>query len=383
MSVWDYLSLLRSGNVNNTRNAMSRSAPVLLATAAIALAAAGCASSGSKAGAGTSTPSAKANSAGCASGSISGAGSTFVQNLAQEWIKDFGSDCRGANVNYEGIGSGAGVEQLTSGTVDFAGTDVPLTSAQTSALQAKGTVVQLPWAAGAIALEYNLPSVKNLQLSAQTIAGIFTGKIRNWDDPAVQADNPGVKLPSTSISTVHRSDSSGTTGAFSGYLAAAAPQVWTLGSAKTIAWPSGSGAKGSDGVTATVAQTTGAIGYAEVSFAEGAQLTMVKVKNAAGKFVSPSDIQAVSSAIGAAGTPSAQGVVTQAYTTTDPTAYPISTVTYVVVVDKQASSSKAALLKDFLLYAVGPGQASASSLYYAPLPSGLVGFDKTAVASIS
>lgn len=305
-----------------------------------------------------------------------------MQNLAQQWIKDFGSRCSGANINYQGIGSGAGVEQLTSGTVDFAGTDVPLTSAQRATLQAKGAVVQLPWAAGAIALEYNLPGVKALQMSPATIAGIFSGKIHAWNDPAIATDNPGVKLPSTTISTVHRSDSSGTTGVFSGYLAAAAPQVWTLGSSKTISWPAGSGAKGSDGVTATVEQTAGAIGYAEVSFAEGAQLPMVKVKNGGGKYVSPSDLAAVSAAVNAAGTPSAQGVVSPAYTTSDPSAYPISTVTYAVVLQNQ-SASKAALVKDFLLYAVGPGQASAQSLYYAPLPSGLVSFDKTAIESIS
>lgn len=371
--------------MNNPKNLTFRSGLLLLVSASIAVGVTGCGSSGSKSsgGAPKSTSSADSASAGCASGSISGAGSTFVQNLALQWIKDFGSRCSGANVNYQGIGSGAGVEQLTSGTVDFAGTDVPLTPAQFSALQSKGTVVQLPWAAGAIALEYNLPGVKDLQLSAPTIAGIFTDKIRNWDDPAVKADNPGVKLPSTAISTVHRSDSSGTTGAFSGYLAATAPQVWTLGASKTITWPSGSGAKGSDGVTATVAQTTGAIGYAEVSFAAGAQLPMVKVKNAAGRFVSPADVAAVSAAIGAAGMPSARGVVAPAYTASDPSVYPISTVTYVVVLEHQSSASKAALLKDFLLYAVGAGQSSARSLYYAPLPSGLTGFDKTAVASIS
>lgn len=381
---WGYPPLLPSVNVITTRSSIARSGLVIAASASAAFFVAACGSSGGKNSAGTtaSTQASKSASGACASGSISGAGSTFVQNLAQQWIKDFGSQCSGANVNYQGIGSGAGVEQLTAGTVDFAGTDVPLTSAQSAALQSKGTVVQLPWAAGAIALEYNLPGVKNLQLSPATIAGIFTGKIRSWNDPAIAAANPGAKLPSTTISTVHRSDSSGTTGAFSAYLAAAAPQGWTLGASKTIAWPTGSGAKGSDGVTATVEQTTGAIGYAEVSFAEGAQLPMVKVKNGGGKYVSPSDVAAVSAAIGAAGSPSQQGVVTPAYTSSDPSVYPISTVTYVVVLQKQGAS-KAALLKDFLLYAVGPGQSSAKSLYYAPLPSGLTSFDKTAIESIS
>lgn len=355
----------------------------LMAAGGAAIFLAACSSSANPAST-SRTTSATQSGAGvaCASGSISGAGSTFVQNIAQEWIKDFGDRCAGANVNYQGIGSGAGIQQLTAGTVDFGATDVPLTADQSAALQSKGTVVQIPWAAGAIALEYNLSGVTDLQLSPATIAGIFAGKIKTWNDPAIRSDNPGAKLPSTTISTVHRSDSSGTTGAFTSYLAAAAPQVWTLGSGKTVAWPSGSGAKGSDGVTATVKQTDGAIGYAEVSFAEGAQLPMAKVKNGAGSFVSPSDPSAVSAAIGAAGSPSAQGVVAPAYTSTTGGIYPISTVTYVVVLRSQPNQSKAQLLKDFLLYAVGAGQASAKSLFYAPLPAGLAAFDKTAIETV-
>lgn len=329
----------------------------------------------------TTTPT--TNPIACATGSLSGAGSTFVANIAQEWIKNFGNACPGATINYQGVGSGAGVQQFTAGTVDFGATDVPLTSTQSAALQAKGAVVQIPWAAGAVALEYNLPGITNLQLSPDTIAGIFAGTIKTWDNSAIKNDNPGVKLPPTTISTVHRSDSSGTTGVFTSYLAAASPTVWTLGSGKTVSWPNGSGAKGSDGVTATVKQTSGAIGYAEVSYAEGAQLPMAKVKNGAGAFVSPSDTSAVSAAINAAGSPSAQGVVPPAYTSTAAGAYPIATVTYVVVLQHQADATKGQLLKDFLLYAVGPGQASANSLFYAPLPAGLVSFDKTAIQSIS
>jgi len=344
---------------------------------------AACSSSSTPSGTSSGSTTPTTNPVACASGSISGAGSTFVANIAQQWIKDFGNACPGANINYQSVGSGAGIQQFTAGTVDFGATDVPLTATQSAALQAKGTVVQIPWAAGAVALEYNLSSVSNLQLSADTVAGIFAGKIKTWDAPQIRQDNPGVKLPPTTISTVHRSDSSGTTGVFTAYLAAAAPTAWTLGSGKTVNWPSGSGAKGSDGVTATVKQTDGAIGYAEVSYAEGAQLPMVKVKNGAGGFVSPSDTSAVSAAINAAGSPSAQGVVAPAYTSTTAGIYPLATVTYVVVLQTQADHAKGALLKDFLLYAVGSGQSSANSLFYAPLPAGLVSFDKTAIQSIS
>ena len=353
---------------------------LVLAGAAVALAAAACGSS-SPSSSGTTTTQGSTTTTqavACATGSISGAGSTFVQNLAQQWIKDYGTRCPGATVNYQGVGSGAGVTQFTAGTVDFGATDVPLTSAQTAALQPKGATVQVPWASGGIALEYNLSGVTNLQLSANTVAGIFAGTIKTWNDPAIKTDNPSATLPSTAISTVHRSDSSGTTGAFTAYLTAAAPSVWKLGSSKTINWPNGQGAKGSDGVTATVKQTSGAIGYAEVSFAVGAQLPMAKVKNASGSFVSPQNPSAVSAALSAA-TANPDGSVSINYNASDPAAYPISTVTYVVVFQKPADAAKAKLLKDFLLYAVGPGQAQASPLYYAPLPSSLAQSSMTAI----
>jgi phosphate transport system substrate-binding protein len=317
----------------------------------------------------------------CATGTLSGAGSTFVSTLATQWIKDYEAQCAGSTINYAPVGSGAGVQQFVAGTVNFGATDVPVGAADQAAAQAKGgTLVQLPWAAGGIAIEYNVPGVTNLQLSPSTLASIFAGKITTWNDPAIKTDNPSATLPATTIATVHRSDSSGTTAAYTAYLAASAPTVWTLGSSKTINWPGGQGAKGSDGVSALVSQTQGSIGYAEVSFAKGASLSMASIKNAAGSFTQPTGA-GVAASIGAA-TPNPDGSVTLSYTAPDPAAYPISTVSYVVAFVKQGAAV-GALLKDFLGFAVNKGQQDASTLFYAPLPSSLVTSDTTAINTIT
>ncbi len=317
----------------------------------------------------------------CDPGTISGAGSTFVQNLVQQWIKDFEGKCSGATVNYQGVGSGAGIQQFTAGTIDFGATDVAMSATETQAAVAKGGQVQtIPWSGGGIAVEYNLSGVSNLKLSAETVAGIFAGKIKSWNDPTIKNDNAGVTLPSTGIQVVHRSDGSGTTAAFTGYLTAVAPTVWTAGAAKDVPWPTGQGAKGSDGVTAAVKQTPGAIGYSEVSFAKGNSLGIASIKNAAGNFVQP-DAKNVTAALGEAQIPP-DLTVKPNYKPTGADAYPISTFTFVLAFQKQPNVAKGKLLKDFLSYAVTSGQSAADSLYYAPLPSDLATKAKAAVETI-
>lgn len=317
----------------------------------------------------------------CATGSVSGAGSTFVQTIAQQWIKDFGAECGDATVNYQGVGSGAGIQQLTAGTVDFAGSDVVMKPEEQAAAEAKvGPVLHIPWSAGGIAVEYNLKGVSDLKFTPEALAGIFAGKITKWDDPAIKSANAGADLPATSIQVVHRSDGSGTTAAFTSYLTAAAPSAWTFGSGKEIEWPTGQGAKGSDGVTAAVKQADGAIGYAEVSFAKGAGLGIAKVKNAAGNFVAPEG-KAVSAALESAKVPADLKVAVD-YAPTAATAYPISTTTFVIVPKKPVDAARAKLIKAFVLYALGAGQNSADSLYYAPLPAPLAEQAKAAAESI-
>jgi phosphate transport system substrate-binding protein len=352
----------------------------LLAT--LGVAAAACGSSTPTASTSTTAQSSTSATAAvaCGSGTITGAGSTFVATILQQWTKDYEAKCPGATINYQAVGSGAGVTQFTSGTVDFGASDVVLSAAQSQALAAKGTVLQIPWAAGGVAIEFHVSGVSSLKLDAATIAGIFAGKIVKWNDPAIKALNSGVTLPSEAIQTFHRSDASGTSGIFTGYLAAAAPSVWTYGANKTWPAPGGQGAKGSDGVTAAVGQTEGGIGYAEVSYAKGANLPMAAVKNGAGSFVQPTG-NAVTAALAEADVP-ADLTVKPNYTPTGASAYPIASTTWVVVAQKQTDAAKATLLKDFITYAVTAGQASANSLYYAPLPSSLADQDKAAATRI-
>jgi phosphate transport system substrate-binding protein len=367
----------------NRKNKRSRWALVAFPVVSLALVAGACGSdnNSSSSGNGTTSSTGQAASVTCASGSISGAGSTFVQTIAQQWIKDYAAACPGATVNYQGVGSGAGIQQFTAGTVDFAGSDVAMKPEEQTAAEAKwGPVVHIPWAAGGIAVEYNVKGVTDLKLSPTTLAGIFAGKITKWDDAAVKADNSGATLPSTGIQVVHRSDGSGTTAAFTAYLTAAAPTVWTAGSNKDVPWPTGQGAKGSDGVTAAVKQTDGSIGYAEVSFAKGGSLGMAKIKNPAGQWVAP-DGPAVAAALAAATVPADLKIKIN-YAPTDPNAYPISTTTFVIVPQKPADAAKGKLLKAFIAYALTKGQQSADGLSYAPLPSTLVTQAKAAVDSI-
>ena len=327
------------------------------------------------------TTGAAATDSGCATGTIAGAGSTFVQNIVQQWVKDFAAVCPGATVNYQGVGSGAGIQQFIAGTVDFGATDAVMKPDEQAAAEARGgDVLHIPWSAGGIAVEYNLPGVE-LSLSAPTLAGIFQGRITRWDDPAVKADNPGAALPDRAVQVVHRSDGSGTTAAFTAYLSEVAPEVWKAGSGKDVAWPTGQGAKGSDGVTAAVKQAEGAIGYAELSFARCSGLGVARIRNEAGNFVAPTE-DSVSAALDAATTP-ADLKITVDYRAPDPAVYPLATPTWVLVFQKQPDPAKAELLKAFMAHALDDGQDPAGSLDYAPLPDSLARRARTAVASIT
>jgi len=318
----------------------------------------------------------------CATGSIAGAGSTFVQNIAQQWVKDYTASCPGATINYQGVGSGAGIQQFTAGTVDFAGSDVALTATERSAAEAKyGNVLQIPWSAGAVAIEYRLDGVTELQLSPAALAGIFAGTITKWDDAAIKADNASTTLPATPIQVIHRSDGSGTTAAFTAYLSSAEPTVWTAGTGKDVKWPTGQGAKGSDGVTKAVKATNGAIAYAELSFAKGNSLSAVKIKNPAGKFVGPDEATGVTEALNEAEV-AANLEAKINYAPKGANAYPISTVTYVITAGVPSDPTKANLIKSFVTYALGDGQSAATRLFYAGLSDAVLAPAKAATAGI-
>jgi phosphate transport system substrate-binding protein len=298
---------------------------------------------------------------------LSGAGATFPATLVQEWIKQYRPLAPGVTVNYQPIGSGAGIQQLTSRTVDFAGSDVPLKASEVAATGGPGAVVQVPWTAGGVAVEYNLPGVADLRLTASVLAGIFAGQITRWNDPAIKADNPRAPLPASGIQVVRRSDGSGTTQVFTDYLTAAAPDIWTFPSGKD--WPAGTpgtGAKGSDGVTAAVKQAVGAIGYAEPSYPKQAGLGIASVRNPAGNFVAPEAL-AVSAALAEA-TTNADGTLALDFTPAGRDAYPISSASYLLFYRSNDDAAKDTALKHFAEWALTEGQDLAEGLDYAPLP---------------
>ena len=219
---------------------------------------------------------------------LNGAGSTFVNPIMGRWIQDFHQSHPNAQINYQSIGSGGGIQQVKSGTIDFGASDAPLSDQDVAQMPAP--VIQIPESAGPVCVTYNLEGLQSpLQLSSDALAGIFLGKITSWQDPLLKHDNPGVNLPNAKITVVHRAESSGTTAAFTTYLATVSP-AWAQQVSKGISvkWPTGLGAKGSEGVTGQVKQLTGAISYVELTYATQNKLPVAAIKNQAGKYVLPS-----------------------------------------------------------------------------------------------
>jgi len=355
--------------------------------AAVGLLAAGCGSNNNPPAA-TPTASGSAASAsgasGCATGSLSGQGSTFQKPMEQQWAAQFAQQCSGAQVTYTGTGSGAGITQFGDGTVDFAGSDVTMKASEQAKANTRcgGSSLTIPITAGGVAVIYHLTGVSSLQLSAATLAGIFDGTIKAWNDAAIAADNPGVTLPATPIAVYHRSDGSGTTSVFTSFLVADAP-TWKLGTGKTVVGLAGQGANGSDGVTAGVKQTNGGITYAEISYAEQDNLPTAKVRGTAGSYAGISSAT-VSEAIGSGFTVTGTGNdLAGAIDFAKVSGYPVSTVSYAIVCQHYGSAATATLVKDYLTYAVTTGQAQATQLGFAPLPSALVTRDQAALATIS
>jgi phosphate transport system substrate-binding protein len=340
-----------------------------LPVAAMAIVLAACSSSTTTAGGGSSSSS--------LSGTLNASGSSFQLVYQQAAIQAFKAIQPNMTVNYGGGGSGKGRTDLASGVVNFAGSDSPIPSTETANFKGK-TVLYFPVFLGPITMSYNLSGVSSLKLDAPTIANIFQGKIKSWNDPAIKALNPGVNLPSTPISLAVRSDSSGTTANFSLFLMTAAPSVWKLGSSSTISWPSTAHAgNGNGGVAQIVKSTPGSIGYVDYADAKAAGLQFASVKNKAGSYVAPS-----TAAASAAGTTVtiAPDLTFAAVWQTSPQAYPITYQSWDLVYQKQSSSNTAKMLKAYIGYLVGDGQKLLPSLGYAPLPANL---DAKAKAQLS
>jgi phosphate transport system substrate-binding protein len=310
-------------------------------------------------------------SSGSAGGSggapITGAGSTFAQPMYQTWGQSFLSVQPNTKLNYQGIGSGGGIEQFTAKTVDFGATDVPLQDDEISALPSPN-YIEFPTCLGAAVLAYNLPSVTTpLKLDGTTIADIFLGKITKWNDQAIASQNSGVSLPDTDIKVVHRADESGTTAVWTGWLSDESP-TWKsqVGADKAVEWPVGTGGNGNDGVAALISQSEGAVGYLSYDFAVTAKLGIASVKASDGQYVAPS-IDSISKAGGGLKFPITP--TTNILNSDTPGAYPIASTTYVLIYTDQTNQGTAQALSDFWTWALSTGQSATTQINYAPLPS--------------
>lgn len=312
---------------------------------------------------------------------IRGAGATFPANMIEQWKADVKRTLN-LTVEYSAVGSGGGRSQFIAATVDFGASDVPLTAAETAQANEKhGSFLTIPVTAGGIAVEYRLDGASSIRLTPATIAKIFKGSIKKWDDPAITADN-GIALPGKDIVVYVRSDRSGTSEVFTDYLSKAAPADWTTGANGNFPTTGGQiGRSGSDGVSNAVQGQDGSIGYSELSFAVERNLGVVRVRNAAGQFKSPADSGAVAEAIDDA-TVKPDGTLTLNYLTTNPSAYPISTTSYVLAATKM-DAKKGDNLRAFLDYALGEGQSKAPALSYSPLPARLATSGRQKAASIN
>jgi phosphate transport system substrate-binding protein len=339
----------------------------VIAAAALAAVVAGCGGSGDKGNAG----------GGGQSTVLVGAGSTLVAPLASRWSNDYAKK-HGVTITYGAIGSGGGIAQITAKTVDFGASDAPFSPDQADAC--KGCL-QIPWALAATLVSYHVNGAPaKLRLSGPVLADIYLGKITTWNDPQIAALNPGVKLPSTKIIPVFRSDSSGDTYAFSDFLAKASP-TWKAqkGVSTQVNFTTGTGGKGNDGVAAIVSRSDGALGYLAVSYVSANHLDYALIRNAAGQFPVPGPASITAAANAVKSIPADNAISLTNPPASAPDAYPISTFTYALV---HQSSGKATTLRDFLTYAIGPGQKFGEQLQFAPLPSKVAEAGRKTIAKI-
>src|SRR2546427_9552185 len=280
---------------------------------------------------------------------LNGAGATFPNVIYQNWMLTYGQSHADVKLNYQSIGSGGGIRQFSDGTVDFGGTDAPMTDSAIAAIQ--GNVLHIPTVLGAIVVTYNVPGVtQQLKFTPDAIAGIFLGTITKWNDARLASINPGVTLPATDIVVVHRSDGSGTSYGFTDYLSkVSADWAQRGGKGASVNWPVGLGGKGNEGVAATVSQTPGGVGYVELGYATANKMAFGQVRNSAGRFVSPT-LDAVTAA--AAGALSKLGPTTDfRVSLTNPEgadAYPIATMTWLLLRKTYADAAKAKALVQYV-----------------------------------
>jgi phosphate transport system substrate-binding protein len=341
-------------------------------------------SSSSSTSAASSTPAKTATAPPAASGTISGAGSTFAAPVYEQWA----SAQSGLTVNYQAVGSGAGLTAIESKIVDFGASDPPLKPADEEAIAKNGSpAVQIPMFLGAITVSYNVSGLKaGLKLDGKTLGDIFLGKVKTWNDAEIKALNPGVALPSTPVTVIHRSDSSGTTSGFTSFLSEVDAEFKSkVGEGKEVPWPAGTGAKGNAGVAGAVKQTDGAVGYVEQAYALQNNFTYAAVKNKAGKFVNPT---LASTTAAGEGVKIPENLGLKVVNSAAPTAYPITSQTFIVVnkdvckAGGPGGEDAAKNVVKFIDYGLGEGQKVLGQADYAALPATIATKSKAAAAGL-
>lgn len=307
---------------------------------------------------------------------LTGAGSTFVNPIMTKWVEEYRQSHPNVQINYQSIGSGGGIQQLKNKLVDFGASDVALSDEQLKDMPA---LVQIAESAGPVCITYNLPGLKEpLKLTPAALAGIYSGTIKNWRDPALVKANPGVPLPNKPIVVVHRSDGSGTTNIFTTFLAQVSP-TWAknVGKGLSVNWPVGLGGKGSEGVTGYVKQSEGGIGYVELTYATKNQLPVAQIQNAAGQWVTPSAAGATAAIDAFKGQlqNDLRASIVQPPSSAQ-SAYPISGMTYLLIPKDGSDPNKRKVLKDFVQYVITSGQQISTQMDYSPLPQSLEQIDQ-------
>ena len=334
--------------------------------AGLAFLATACGDSSKKSDSSAATPAASSGVA------LTGAGATFPYPLYSKWFSEYASKT-GVKINYQSIGSGGGIRQLSEQTVDFGATDAPMSDVELAKAKG-GPILHIPTALGAVVITYNLPAVRTpLSLTGDVVAAIYQGQITKWNDARIAALNSGVALPATDILVVHRSDGSGTSYVFTDYLSSVSP-AWATkpGKGKEIQWPVGLGAKGNEGVAGQVRQSPGAIGYVELAYATQNKMATARLRNASGEFVAPTIESVTAAAAGAASKlPANTDYRVSIVNAPGAGVYPISSFTWIIVYQKQADAAKKQKLVDFLHWALTDGQAMEAALDYAPLPDAM------------
>jgi phosphate transport system substrate-binding protein len=311
---------------------------------------------------------------------LNGAGATFPYPIYSKWFSEYHKLHSEVEINYQSIGSGGGIRQVTAGTVDFGASDMPMTDKQLQ--EAKSKILNLPTVLGAVVPAYNIPGVSGeVKFTPEALAGIFLGKISKWNDKAITSANPGINFPDRDIIVVHRSDGSGTTFIWTDYLSKVSPE-WksSVGSDTSVKWPVGMGGKGNEGVSGFVRQLQGSIGYVELIYAIQNNIPYGSVRNAAGAFIKAS-LESVTAAAASAPKMPADFRVS---ITNSPgqSAYPISSFTWLLIPAQSKDPAKGKILADFLNWMVTDGQKMTSALSYAPLPENVAAKEKEAIKQV-